>query len=93
MARSGLYTIFLDSTFGHPYQNVYVPVLVQHLASVAVPPAVKQNAFTGMSGDVRGPTVQDGVGNGSAMINTIAASAPAASPAPTATCNQIKDID
>lgn len=80
MAQSGLYTIFLVTSFGHPYQNVFVPVLVQHLINDVVHPAVKQNVSTVMSGDAQGPTVQDGDGIVSVMINTTAASAPVVSP-------------
>ena len=57
MVQSGLFIIFLDTSFGHPYQSVCVPVLVHFSVDVVVPPAVKQNVSIVMSGDVRGPTV------------------------------------
>ena len=86
MVQSGPYTMFLDSTFGRPYQSVYAPALVQPLTNAVVPPAVKRNASTVMSGNVRGHLVQGGAGDKSAMINTTAASALVASPAHIVTC-------
>ena len=86
MVQSGLYIMFLDTSFGLPFQSVCVPVLVQYLVSAVVPPAVKQNVSTVMSGDVQGPFVQGGDGEESAMTNTTAASAPAVSPAHIVTC-------
>ena len=80
MAHSGLYIMFLVTSSGHPYQNVYAPVLVLALLNVAVPPAVKQNVYTVMCGDAQGPIVHDGAGNISAMTNTTAANVPAVSP-------------
>ena len=80
MAHSGLYIIFLATSSGHPYQNVYAPVLVLALLNVVVPPAAKQNVYTVMCGDAQGPIVHDGAGDISAMTNTTAANVPAVSP-------------
>lgn len=86
MVQSGPYTMFLDSSFGHPYRSVYVLVLVQYLAKDVVPPAVKQNVSTVMSGNVQVPIVQGRAGDESAMTNTIAASVLAVSPVHTVIC-------
>lgn len=91
MVQSGLYTMFLISSFGHLYQNVYVLVPVQYLVNVAVPPVVKQNVSTVMFGNAQGPTVKDGAGNGSVMTSITAASVPAASPAHIVSSNSYKD--
>ena len=86
MVQSGLFTMFLDSSFDLPYQSVCVPVLIQYSVNVVVPPAVKQNVSTVLSGDVQGDFVQGGGGDEFVMINTTAASVPAVSPAHTVTC-------
>ena len=52
MVQSGLFIMFLDSSFGHPYQSACAPVLVHFSVDVVVPPAVKQNVSIVMSGDV-----------------------------------------
>ena len=71
--------MFLDTSFGLPFQSVCVPVLVQHLVSVVVPPAVKQNVSIPLC--LAGRTRW-----GWRRINTAAASVPAVSSTHIVTC-------
>ena len=62
--------MFLDTSFGHPYQNVCVPGLVEYFVNAAVSPPVQQNVSSVLSGGAEGTFVQAWDGDASAMTTT-----------------------